>query len=405
MFDLANEILQTLSHNKLRTALTGLAVAWGIFMLITLVSAANGVIDDFRTNMMNDDNQKIMVWGGVTTKPYAGYREGRNISLKNRDIDAIEQTHSKDVKAVVSQIYGTSSQVSTPTTYVQAGYQGVYPSALGLERLEMKQGRFINDDDMKKLAKVVVLPQTYAEQLFPPDGSKALGSRVTIQSLSFLVVGVYGDKWRRNIYIPYTTARSLTNDKDNVGQMTLVLKGVSTEDEATDIEDNLRGTMAATHEFSPQDESAVWIWNAVKQNLTVQGGMNILGLSVWILGLLTLLSGIIGISNIMFVSVKERTHEIGIRRAIGAKPRNILVQILTESIVITTLFGYIGIVLGTVLVAVIRSIGDEMMASMKVDLGLAFQVTMVLIASGALAGLFPALKALKVKPVEALRDE
>ncbi len=405
MFDLANEILQTLSHNKLRTALTGLAVAWGIFMLITLVSAANGVIDDFRTNMMNDDNQKIMVWGGVTTKPYAGYREGRNISLKNRDIDAIEQTHSKDVKAVVSQIYGTSSQVSTPTTYVQAGYQGVYPSALGLERLEMKQGRFINDDDMKKLAKVVVLPQTYAEQLFPPDGSKALGSRVTIQSLSFLVVGVYGDKWRRNIYIPYTTARSLTNDKDNVGQMTLVLKGVSTEDEATDIEDNLRGTMAATHEFSPQDESAVWIWNAVKQNLTVQGGMNILGLSVWILGLLTLLSGIIGISNIMFVSVKERTHEIGIRRAIGAKPRNILVQILTESIVITTLFGYIGIVLGTVLVAVIRSIGDEMTASMKVDLGLAFQVTMVLIASGALAGLFPALKALKVKPVEALRDE
>lgn len=305
----------------------------------------------------------------------------------------------------MSQIYGTSSQVSTPTTYVQAGYQGVYPSALGLERLEMKQGRFINDDDMKKLAKVVVLPQTYAEQLFPPDGSKALGSRVTIQSLSFLVVGVYGDKWRRNIYIPYTTARSLTNDKDNVGQMTLVLKGVSTEDEATDIEDNLRGTMAATHEFSPQDESAVWIWNAVKQNLTVQGGMNILGLSVWILGLLTLLSGIIGISNIMFVSVKERTHEIGIRRAIGAKPRNILVQILTESIVITTLFGYIGIVLGTVLVAVIRSIGDEMTASMKVDLGLAFQVTMVLIASGALAGLFPALKALKVKPVEALRDE
>lgn len=405
MFDLANEILQTLSHNKLRTALTGLAVAWGIFMLITLVSAANGVIDDFRTNMMNDDNQKIMVGGGVTTKPYAGYREGRNISLKNRDIDAIEQTHSKDVKAVVSQIYGTSSQVSTPTTYVQAGYQGVYPSALGLERLEMKQGRFINDDDMKKLAKVVVLPQTYAEQLFPPDGSKALGSRVTIQSLSFLVVGVYGDKWRRNIYIPYTTARSLTNDKDNVGQMTLVLKGVSTEDEATDIEDNLRGTMAATHEFSPQDESAVWIWNAVKQNLTVQGGMNILVLSVWILGLLTLLSGIIGISNIMFVSVKERTHEIGIRRAIGAKPRNILVQILTESIVITTLFGYIGIVLGTVLVAVIRSIGDEMTASMKVDLGLAFQVTMVLIASGALAGLFPALKALKVKPVEALRDE
>ena len=407
MFDLTNEILQTMRNNKLRTALTGLAVAWGIFMLITLVSVANGLTASFRENMMRADNQKISVWGGVTTTPYHGYREGRRINLKNNDIRNIQRTQGADVTAVTSEIYGTAANISTNTTFVDASYTGVFPSTVDQERLDMVQGRFISDNDMKTRAKVMVLPVEYAQQLFPPEGNNAVGQRVSCGGLSYLIIGVYKGRWHRTVYIPYTTAREFTEDKDKLGQMSVILKGVSSEEEAEGIEKDIRRTLASTHDFDPDDESAVWVWNGVKDALTVQGAMGILNVGVWTLGLLTLLSGIIGISNIMFVSVKERTHEIGIRRAIGARPRQILTQILMESVVITTLFGYIGIVLGTGLTELLSSLDSsgDFLGYAHVNLGIAFQVTVVLVVAGALAGLFPALRALKVKPVEALRDE
>lgn len=405
MFDLANEILQTMRHNKLRTTLTGLSVAWGIFMLITLVSVANGITRSFKKEMMNSDSQKISIWGGTTTKPYHGYREGRNIDLKNKDIDILSHEQRDVVQEVTSELNGTQSGVSTNTTNVQAGFTGVFPSALGLNNLELIDGRFISQSDIDKKAKVMVLPKEYAEQLFPPDGKKAVGQRVECAGLSFLVIGVY-ESHRRTIYIPYSTARVFSSDNTNLDQIILLLNGVTEIEQADNIEKDVRHTLASAHDFDPDDESGVWIWNAVSQALTVQGAIGILNIGVWVLGLLTLLSGIIGISNIMFVSVKERTHEIGIRRAIGAKPVKILTQILTESVVITTLFGYIGIVMGTALTEVLAStVGQGMFDYAHVDLRIAIQVTVVLIVAGALAGLFPALKALKVKPVEALRDE
>lgn len=405
MFDLANEILQTMRHNKLRTTLTGLSVAWGIFMLITLVSVANGITRSFKEEMMNSDSQKISIWGGTTTKPYHGYREGRNIDLKNKDIDILSHEQRGMVQEVTSELNGTQSGISTNTTNVQAGFTGVFPSALGLNNLELIDGRFISQGDIDKKAKVMVLPKEYAEQLFPPDGKKAVGQRVECAGLSFLVIGVY-ESHRRTIYIPYSTARVFSSDNTNLDQIILLLNGVTEIEQADNIEKDVRHTLASAHDFDPDDESGVWIWNAVSQALTVQGAIGILNIGVWVLGLLTLLSGIIGISNIMFVSVKERTHEIGIRRAIGAKPVKILTQILTESVVITTLFGYIGIVMGTALTEVLAStVGQGMFDYAHVDLRIAIQVTVVLIVAGALAGLFPALKALKVKPVEALRDE
>lgn len=405
MFDLANEILQTIRHNKLRTTLTGLSVAWGIFMLITLVSVANGITRSFKEEMMNSDSQKISIWGGTTTKPYHGYREGRNIDLKNKDIDILSHEQRDVVQEVTSELNGTQSGISTNTTNVQAGFTGVFPSALGLNNLELIDGRFISQGDIDKKAKVMVLPKEYAEQLFPPDGKKAVGQRVECAGLSFLVIGVY-ESHRRTIYIPYSTARVFSSDNTNLDQIILLLNGVTEIEQADNIEKDVRHTLASAHDFDPDDESGVWIWNAVSQALTVQGAIGILNIGVWVLGLLTLLSGIIGISNIMFVSVKERTHEIGIRRAIGAKPVKILTQILTESVVITTLFGYIGIVMGTALTEVLAStVGQGMFDYAHVDLRIAIQVTVVLIVAGALAGLFPALKALKVKPVEALRDE
>ncbi len=406
MFDLANEIFQTMRFNKLRTALTGLSVAWGIFMLITLVSVANGVSQQFQDDMMRSESQQMQMWGGVTTKPYHGYREGRSIDLKNEDLTTLQHKHSDVVKEVTSQLIGTQSRISTNTTFVDDGFIGVFPSTYDLEQLTLISGRFLSQADIDSQSKVMVLPIDYAKQLFPPDGKKAVGSRVNCGGLSFLVIGVYENQWNRSIFIPYTTARSLVADKDNIGQVTVLLNGVTSSEEANEIEQQMRQTLATAHDFSPEDQSGVWIWNVISQILKISHGVKILNLGVWLLGLLTLLSGIIGISNIMFVSVKERTHEIGIRRAIGAKPSKILMQILSESIVITTLFGYIGIVIGSAFTALLKlGISDSFMDYVYVDLSLAAQVTCVLIIAGALAGLFPALKALKVKPVEALRDE
>lgn len=405
MFDLASEIIQTMRHNKLRTALTGLSVAWGIFMLITLLSVAGAITRDFEDNMQSSSTQKMSIWGGITTKPYHGFREGRSVDLKHSDMAALESEHSGVVESVTSEIDGSSENISTNTTYIKAGYTGVYPSAKELNNIQMTHGRFINDEDIRTRAKVMVMAPEYAEQLFPPDGSDAVGKMVSYKGLSFLIVGVFQTRWGRNIYIPYTTAQALTEHKDDVGQVTVQMKNVQSAEEASDIEKDMRSTLGARHNFDPEDESAVWIWNAVQQAMTARTGIGILNIGVWVLGLLTLLSGIIGISNIMFVSVRERTHEIGIRRAIGAKPHKILTQILAESVAITTLFGYIGIVMGVLLTEVLSKLFGSMLEDAHVDLSIAAQVTVVLIVAGALAGLFPALKALKVKPVEALRDE
>ncbi|MDE6610525.1 MAG: FtsX-like permease family protein [Muribaculaceae bacterium] len=208
-------------------------------------------------------------------------------------------------------------------------------------------------------------------------------------------------------YIPFTTAKALNGNDPSINVLAVELKNVKTEEDGTQAENEIKGTLSRIHNFDPDDDGAVWVWNRFKQQLQMSMGMNILEYAVWIIGLFTMLSGIIGVSNIMFVSVKERTHEIGIRRAIGAKPRSILVHIITESVAITGIFGYIGVFLGVIIMEAINSLmGEtEFLTDARVDISIAIKVTIVLIIAGCLAGLFPALKALKVKPVEALRDE
>lgn len=407
MFDLFNEILQTLRHNKLRTALTGFSVAWGIFMLIVLLGMGNGVTNSFMEHAMSPGSQKINLWGGRTSKPYHGYREGRGISLKSTDIDRIEQEHENFTSSATSTIYGNSTAFKAGKNFITQSYTGVFPSEIEMSggNKKMIKGRFINDNDMAACAKVIVLPERFEKQLF--DKTESLGQVISINGLAFKVIGIYSARWGREAYIPFTTARLLTGNDDNLGSISVILKDLKTEEEGNAAEKDLRKTLAAAHDFNPEDESAVWIWNQFSNGMKGLAAMSILNVSIWILGLLTLLSGIVGISNIMFVSVKERTHEIGIRRAIGAPPRSILTQIITESIAITTLFGYIGIFSGTIVTEILNvALGDtDFISNPRVSMSVAVQVTVILIISGALAGLFPALKALKVKPVEALRDE
>lgn len=409
MLDLFREISQTLGHNKVRTALTGIAVTWGIFMLIVLLSMARGVTNSFNHDMMSRNNAKIEVWSGTTSIPYRGNREGRRIRLKDSDLEGVPDRNPQYVDEVTSRIRG-GEKITSTKAQVSRSYTGVFPQEFTNGRNgDMISGRFITDRDMDDKAKVMVIPKYYASQLFPPEGEKALGARVNCNGLSFLVIGVYDSPWNREVYIPFTTARMMASDREDLGSLSVILKEVNTEKDGTDAEEGIRNTLANSHDFDPKDTNAVYIYNYFTNALTGKNALGILDTCVWVLGILTLLTGIVGISNIMFVTVKERTHEIGIRRAIGAKPRKILSQIIVESVAITVIFGYIGIVLGTAVTQVISMLigdgDDSPLRNPTVSLSIAVEVTAVLVLAGMIAGLFPALKALKVKPVEALRDE
>ncbi|MDE7024989.1 MAG: ABC transporter permease [Paramuribaculum sp.] len=406
MWELINEIAQTLKHNKLRTSLTGFAVAWGIFMLIVLLGMSRGVMNSFNANVDPERSNSMSLWGGMTSKPYKGYKEWRWIRLKGSDMAPIKQYNSEHVAGVSANASLDSAKVSTAKDYLTDGVSGVYPAAKSRYRIKMSHGRFVNDRDLELTRKVMVLHADNASLLFgSPDA--AVGKRVDAMGLSWLVVGVYTHDWEKGCYVPFTTAMNLNGFTDYVDEIVVQAKGLETSEDGKNLEDGIRATMARTREFDVEDRGAVHIWNRFEGYLQEKSAMNILNLAVWLIGIFTLLSGIVGVSNIMFVSVRERTHEIGIRRAIGAKPRIILTQIVMESVAVTTLFGYVGVFLGMVVMQVIDSLfgNTDFLKNPTVDLYMALEVTLVLIVAGAFAGLFPAIKATKVKPVEALRDE
>ena len=406
MFDLFREISQTLQNNKLRTFLTGIAVAWGIFMLIVLLGMARGVVNAFEDGAWAKTSNRIRIYQGRTSEAYKGYKEGRIIKPELGDMGLLEEANAENVADVYSYCYIGSTLFSTPKDYVSANPTGVYPVEQKLGDIKLISGRFINEADLKYLRKVIVLEEKNAETLFG-DAASAVGKRIDGLGLSWLVVGVYSHDWRSDIYVPFTTAKQLTGNDKYVGNLSVEIKNVKTMEDGEEAEDRIRGTLARKHDYSPSDKSGLYFSNQFTSYLKNKTAFDILNMSVWVIGIFTLLSGIVGVSNIMFVSVRERTHEIGVRRAIGAKPRNILVQVITESIVITTLFGYIGVVLGMIVTQIIAMLtdGSDFLKNPTVSLQIALEVTLVLIVSGALAGLFPARKATKVKPVEALRDE
>ncbi len=406
MWELFHEIAQTLKHNKLRTALTGFAVAWGIFMLIVLLGMSRGVVNSFDSNSDAERSNSMSVWGGMTSKPYKGYKEWRWIRLKGSDLGPIRQYNSAQVRNVSANASLDSAKVSTAKDYLTDGVNGVYPSAQARYRVKIRHGRFINNRDLELARKVMVLHADNATLLFGSPEA-AVGKRVDAMGLSWLIVGVFDQEWDKSCYVPFTTAMNLKGFTDYVDEIVVEAKGLKTEEDGKRLEEGIRNVMAQTHDFDPEDEGAVHIWNRFEGYLQQKTATSILNLSVWLIGIFTLLSGIVGVSNIMFVSVRERTHEIGIRRAIGAKPRIILAQIVLESVAITTLFGYIGVFLGMVVMQIVDSLfgNTDFLKNPTVDLAMALEVTLVLIIAGAFAGLFPAVKATNVKPVEALRDE
>ena len=405
MLDLFREIAQSMRNNRLRTALTGVAVAWGIFMLILLLGAARGLINAQNDSFTRQMSNTITFFNGRTGMPFKGYPENRLINFRESDINPIRKEISS-----VSNVEVTGSVdtvvITTMKGAISRGFNAVYPRTATDQRLKIVAGRFINDRDIAECRRSMVIYRGYADEHFGSP-EKAVGQTVKCWKLAWTIVGDYDNPWRTDTYAPYTTYKALTGFNDQAYRLTVTLDGLRTEEDATMAEDSVRAQLAELHEFHPDDRRAVWVWNRFKDYLSQNKAMMMLNLAVWVIGIFTLLSGIVGVSNIMFVSVRERTHEIGIRRAIGAKPRSILVQILAESVAITAMFGYIGVFLGMVSLQILDYfVGEtEAFVNPTVDISIALQVTVALIIAGAIAGLFPALKAIKVKPVEALRDE
>lgn len=412
MFDLINEIGQTMRNNKLRTGLTGFAVAWGIFMLIILLGLSRGLMSGFEEQSGKRDMNTIDIWRGETSIPYQGYNKGREVKLKASNVEALNKSGNKYIGNASAYKSIDSAKVSGPKDFVASGVRGMAPRALKDQWFDMFAGRFINQADMDNNRKVMVISRKTAKTIFGSDSTEIIGKRVKSLGLSWTVIGLYNREWNEDEnVIPFTTAVALSGGDANIWSIKVLANNVSDEASAAAAEDAIRGELAKIHHFDPADRSAAPMWNRFTNYLQNKKGMKILDYAVWIIGIFTMLSGIVGVSNIMFVSVRERTHEIGIRRAIGAKRRNILTQIILESVSITTIFGYLGIVMGMIVMQIIGHFfgsgagGRSPLGNPTVDLSIALKVTIVLIIAGALAGLFPALKATKVKPVEALRDE
>jgi len=416
--ELLKEISQTAKRNKLRTALTGFAVAWGIFMLIVLLGAGNGLINAQLRQSERFLSNSMVVFGGRTSKAYQGLKEGRRINLQERDITATETGFRQHVDEV-GATYDVSTTITHGQEYISTTVVGVYPNHTKVDKMEMLYGRFINNIDLKEKRKVLVLSNKQAKELERKDYRSLLGNYVKVGNFAFKVVGIYKDDENRQseAYSSYSAIKGIFGaNTDNAGSIEFTFHGLPTEQANEQFERDYRQRLNANHQAHPEDESSIWLWNRYTQNMQMEAGIGIIRTALWIVGLFTLLSGIVGVSNIMLITVKERTHEFGIRKAIGAKPWSILRLIITESVIITTFFGYIGMVLGVMANEYMdATLGHDTIdtglfqATMFVDptvgLDICFEATMVMVIAGTLAGLIPAFKASRIRPIEALRAD
>ncbi len=409
MFDIDRwrEIFQTISKNKLRTILSGFTIAFAILLFTILFGIGNGLKHTFEREFAGDSMYSIYIWTGRTTKPYKGLQAGRRIQLKNDDYKYLIDKFKSNISTISPRI-----QRNTNATYQgkKNNYtmRAVYPGYQKLESAEMMSGRFINMLDLKKRSKVVAIGRLVEKDLF--GQLSAIGKEINMNGISYQVIGVFsdpgGDNDERYIYAPFTTVQQLYGNTDHVDSFGITYNPALNVDQAIKFGHNMEAALKEKHSIHPRDQNAIRVRNYAEGNRDASMMMFVLNIIILFIGIGTLIAGVIGISNIMIYIVKERTKEIGIRKALGARPRTIIAMIMMESIFITAISGYIGLMVGT---GVLGLIGNKLeryfILNPSVETYVVVGATIVLVLAGTIAGYVPAKRASSIKPIEALRDD
>lgn len=408
--DTCEEILITITRNKTRSLLTAFGVFWGIFMLVALIGGGNGMQEKMKQQFEGFATNSGFVVSQKTSEPYKGFRKGRSWDLELADVERVQSVDGIELATPSIALWGQTA-VYGENKY-ECSVKGLYPEYERIEHQEMTYGRFINDVDIKEARKVCVIGKRVYESLFKP-GEDPCGKYVRVNGVYYRIIGMCSSEGNVNIQgqaseaitLPFTTMQQTYNLGNTIHVVCFIMKpGVMVKDAEPEVERILK----TAHYIAPDDKQAIMFLNAeamFSMMDTLMAGTSIL---IWMVGLGTLLAGAIGVSNIMMVTVKERTTEIGIRRAIGARPKDILQQILSESMVLTTIAGMAGITFAVLVLQILETAANDpgvIKTHYQVSFGLAIGTCLLLIALGVLAGLAPAYRAMAIKPIEAIRDE
>ena len=422
MFDILGEILETMKRNKMRTFLTGFAVAWGIFMLIVLLGAGQGLQNGVRSNFQGRAINSVSLSPGWTSMPYKGYRADRAIRFDERTVEFV-RTNIPEVEYLSANIMRTPQSTAYGEEYGTWSIEACLPDLFHIDYMTIVKGRFLNEADMKARRKVIVISRQAEELLF--KGEEPLGKYITADEIAFQVVGVYdtpqGQSFSPSNYIPLPVGKMLFDRGWGIRGIEFTVHGIDTEEQADALTERIRALMGPYLGFDPTDTSAMYVRNTAKMAAETQKIFGYLNMFLWVIGFACIMAGIVGVGNIMLVTVKERTREIGIRKAIGATPWSIIKMVIIEAVFVTTVAGCIGIIFGLGLTELIGSAlsgaggamgGNNdgtnnvtMFQDPTVGLGIVFAVLALLVVCGVVAGLIPSLRATRIRPIEAMRAD
>ncbi|TPN86028.1 ABC transporter permease [Aquimarina algicola] len=407
------EIFDAIGKNKLRTFLTGVSVASGIFILVLLLGVGQGMQNGIAKEFESDASNSIWVWTRTTSVEYKGLNPGREIIMTNQDYDFINRKNEKYLEYKSSRARDWGIVVSYKKESGSYGVEGIFPDFQMIENEEMISGRFINQNDIKERNKVVVIGNKVKKDLFKKD-KDPIGELIRINDIPFMVVGVFhdkaGEREEDRVFVPSPIAQQIFSKGQGIDGLAYTLKPEKDFETAVrksqEFVASMKGYLKEKHVISPEDKRAIGVNNSLKGAKRFYNLMFMIKTFFWWVGICTIIAGVVGVSNIMLIIVKERTKEIGIRKALGAQPGSIITMILQEAIFVTTIAGFTGLILGlTLLEFAGPMIQTNFIANPSVNFNVAITTVLILILAGALAGFFPAWRAVRIKPIVALRDE